>query len=77
MSTRLSDTTPPLTPRQEDVLRAVVERHIASGQPVGSKHIAGHGDLDWASSTLQAEFGKAAVDASDHCKFPFKINMLR
>ena len=27
MSTRLPDTTPPLTPRQEDVLRAVVERH--------------------------------------------------
>ena len=45
----------PLTPRQEEVLGAVVERHIASGQPVGSKHIAGSGGLDWASSTIRNE----------------------
>lgn len=44
-----------LTPRQEEVLRAVVERHITSGQPVGSRHIAGHGGLDWASSTIRSE----------------------
>lgn len=45
----------PLTPRQEEVLRAVVERHIASGQPVGSKNIAGRGGLEWASSTIRNE----------------------
>jgi heat-inducible transcriptional repressor len=45
----------PLTPRQEEVLQAVVERHIASGQPVGSKNIAGRDGLDWASSTIRNE----------------------
>jgi heat-inducible transcriptional repressor len=44
-----------LTPRQEEVLRAVVDRHITSGQPVGSKHIAGNDGLDWASSTIRYE----------------------
>ena len=46
---------PSFRPGQEEVLRAVVERHIASGQPVGSKHIAGHDGLDWASSTIRYE----------------------
>ena len=55
MTTTGTDSTAPLTPRQEEVLRAVVERHIASGQPVGSKHIAGEGGLDWASSTIRYE----------------------
>ena len=55
MTTTGTDSTAPLTPRQEEVLRAVVERHIASGQPVGSKHIAGEGGLDWASSTIRNE----------------------
>jgi len=32
-----------------------VERHIASGQPVGSKNIAGRDGLDWASSTIRNE----------------------
>lgn len=51
-----ADHTPPeLTARQEEVLRSVVERHITSGQPVGSKHIAGSGGLDWASSTIRNE----------------------
>ena len=48
-------TATPLTTRQEDILRAVVERHVSSGQPVGSKHIAGPGGLDWASSTIRNE----------------------
>jgi heat-inducible transcriptional repressor len=55
MTTTGTDSTAPLTPRQEEVLCAVVERHIASGQPVGSKHIAGEGGLDWASSTIRNE----------------------
>ena len=55
MSTTDADTTAPLTPRQEDLLRAVVRSHIESGQPVGSKHIAGSGGLDWASSTIRNE----------------------
>ncbi len=57
MTTTDTDTgrTTPLTPRQEEILRVVVERHIASGQPVGSKHIAGGTGLDWASSTIRSE----------------------
>jgi len=55
MTTTGTDSTAPLTPRQEEVLRAVVERPISSGQPVGSKHIAGEGGLDWASSTIRNE----------------------
>ncbi len=44
-----------LTPRQEEVLRAVVDSHITSGQPVGSKHIVGRGELEWSSSTIRYE----------------------
>ncbi len=60
MTTTGTDSTAPLTPRQEEVLRAVVERHISSGQPVGSKHIAGEGGLDWASSTIRNELHRLA-----------------
>lgn len=55
MTSAPHDSPAPLTPRQEEVLRAVVERHIASGQPVGSRHIAGGGGLAWASSTIRYE----------------------
>ncbi|MSO44384.1 MAG: heat-inducible transcription repressor HrcA [Thermoleophilia bacterium] len=55
MSTTVLHRAGPLTPRQEEVLLVVVERHIASGQPVGSKHISGEGALDWASSTIRSE----------------------
>ena len=32
----------PLTTRQERVLRTVIEEYIASGAPVGSKHLSEH-----------------------------------
>jgi heat-inducible transcriptional repressor len=47
-----------LTPRQEAVLRAVVERFIATGQPVGSKHLAGQEGLDVAPSTIRYELAR-------------------
>ncbi len=49
---------PGLKPRQELILRMVVEEHIASGQPVGSKHIAGREGLDFASSTVRYELAR-------------------
>ncbi|MCU0308986.1 MAG: heat-inducible transcriptional repressor HrcA [Thermoleophilia bacterium] len=49
---------PTLRERQEAILREVVERHIATGAPVGSKHIAGQGGLDWASSTIRSELNR-------------------
>lgn len=45
----------PLTPRQEVILRMVVDRYIATGQPVGSKHLAGHDDVSSSASTIRYE----------------------
>ena len=47
-----------LTPRQEDILRVVVDEHILTGQPVGSKHIAGRAGIDFASSTVRYELAR-------------------
>jgi heat-inducible transcriptional repressor len=44
-----------LRPRQELILRVVVEEYIATGQPVGSKHIAGREGIDFAPSTVRYE----------------------
>jgi heat-inducible transcriptional repressor len=51
MSTRLS-------PRQEAILRMVVERHITTAAPVGSKNIAGQSGMDFASSTVRSELAR-------------------
>ncbi len=47
-----------LSPRQEAILRMVVEGHIATGVPVGSKNIAGQEGLDFASSTVRSELAR-------------------
>lgn len=47
-----------LSPRQEAILRMVVERHIASGTPIGSKNIAGQAGMDYASSTVRSELAR-------------------
>ena len=44
-----------LTPRQELILRKVVEAHTATGQPVGSKTLAADPELDCGSSTIRNE----------------------
>jgi heat-inducible transcriptional repressor len=43
----------PLTERQEQVLRTVIEEYIASGAPVGSKHLSEHYRLGVAASTIR------------------------
>ena len=48
----------PLSPRQEQILGAVVERFIASGIPVGSLHIAGTSGIDFAPSTVRYELAR-------------------
>jgi heat-inducible transcriptional repressor len=48
----------PLPPRQEVILRTVIEEHIATGAPVGSKHIAGREGIDFASSTVRYELAR-------------------
>ncbi|MGH2905604.1 MAG: heat-inducible transcriptional repressor HrcA [Solirubrobacterales bacterium] len=45
-----------LTPRQEQILRIVVEAYTNSGTPVGSRAIADRGDVAWAASTVRNEF---------------------
>jgi heat-inducible transcriptional repressor len=47
-----------LSPRQEQILGAVVERFIASGTPVGSRHIAGTHGIDFAPSTVRYELAR-------------------
>jgi len=47
-----------LSARQELILRAVVERFIASGTPVGSRHIAGTHGIDFAPSTVRYELAR-------------------
>lgn len=44
-----------LTPRQELLLRKVVDWFAATGQPVGSKVLAAETDVTWGSSTVRNE----------------------
>ena len=44
-----------LTPRQQLILRKVVELHTATGLPVGSKTLAADADLDCGPSTIRNE----------------------
>jgi len=44
-----------LTPRQELILRKVVEVHLDGGAPVGSKALATDVDLEWGPSTIRYE----------------------
>jgi heat-inducible transcriptional repressor len=44
-----------LTPRQELIMRKVVEAHTATGQPVGSKTLAADPELDCGPSTIRNE----------------------
>ena len=47
-----------LKPRQEVILRTVIEEHISTGVPVGSKNIAGREGIDFASSTVRYELAR-------------------
>jgi heat-inducible transcriptional repressor len=47
-----------LTERQDLVLRYVVDSHLESGKPVGSKAIADLGEVDWSASTVRAELAE-------------------
>src|SRR5918999_3690699 len=47
-----------LTARQRDILVRVVEEHVATGQPVGSKMLVERGRLNVSSSTVRAELAE-------------------
>ena len=44
-----------LTPRKREILRRVVEEHVATGQPVGSKALVERSGLDVSPSTVRSE----------------------
>jgi heat-inducible transcriptional repressor len=47
-----------LTTRQRDILRRVVEEYIATGQPVGSKHLVERAGLQVSPSTVRTELAE-------------------
>jgi heat-inducible transcriptional repressor len=47
-----------LTPRQQEVLRRVVEEYVSTGQPVGSKTIVEAGGVTAAPSTVRGELAE-------------------
>jgi heat-inducible transcriptional repressor len=44
-----------LTERQQTILRMIVDAHLQSGKPVGSKAIAERRSVKWSPSTVRAE----------------------
>jgi heat-inducible transcriptional repressor len=47
-----------LTPRQRDILARVVEEYVATGQPVGSKHLVERAGLSVSPSTVRSELAE-------------------
>jgi heat-inducible transcriptional repressor len=47
-----------LTPRQEEILRRVVEEYVQTGQPVGSRTLVQKGGLSAGASTVRAELAE-------------------
>lgn len=58
MSARPPEGDERLRPRQEAILRTVVEEHIATGTPVGSKAIASRDDIGYGASTVRYELAR-------------------
>jgi heat-inducible transcriptional repressor len=49
---------PELTTRKRDILRLVIEEHIATGEPVGSKSLAERSGLNVSASTVRSELAE-------------------
>lgn len=47
-----------LTPRQQEILRLVVEEYVATGQPVGSKNLVQRSGIGVSSSTVRSELAE-------------------
>jgi heat-inducible transcriptional repressor len=47
-----------VTPRQRFILRKVVEVHVDSDQPVGSKALAALNEIPWGPSTVRSELAR-------------------
>jgi heat-inducible transcriptional repressor len=53
-----SDRTDVLTERQREILARVIEEFVATGQPVGSKHLVEQSSLDVSPSTVRNELAE-------------------
>jgi heat-inducible transcriptional repressor len=49
---------PPITDRQREILRVVVEEYVATGQPVGSRTLVERSGLNVSPSTVRAELAE-------------------
>ena len=47
-----------LTPRKREILRRVIEEHVATGQPVGSRMLVERSGLGVSSSTVRGELAE-------------------
>ncbi len=47
-----------LTPRKREILRRVIEEHVATGQPVGSRSLVERSGLGVSSSTVRGELAE-------------------
>ena len=47
-----------LTPRKREILRRVIEEHVATGQPVGSRVLVERSELGVSSSTVRGELAE-------------------
>ena len=57
-----------LTERQQRILALVVDEHLESGAPVGSKAIADRGEVEWSASTVRNEL--AALERQGYLTHP-------
>jgi heat-inducible transcriptional repressor len=57
-----------LSERQQKVLRLVVDAHLETGEPIGSKAIADREEVEWGPSTVRAEL--AALERAGYLTHP-------
>jgi heat-inducible transcriptional repressor len=57
-----------LSPRQELILKLVVDAYLDSARPVPSKELARRPEIEWGSSTVRAEL--AALEAAGYLTHP-------
>lgn len=42
-----------MQPRQEQLLKLVIEQHIQTAEPIGSRFLVAEGDLEWSEATVR------------------------
>ena len=47
-----------LSERKKLILRSVVESHISSGEPIGSKYLMTNSDIPYSSATIRNEMAE-------------------